>query len=131
MLKILILHGIGMEMRGKTQIEIFGPMTLPEYDAHIRQYASDLGLEVEIFHSNIENEVIRKLADAPSRGFHAAILNPGGRGSGRETEGKVAPAAAPLDNNRVERGTVAWRARCESPSTTAGSTSSSTWPMAT
>jgi 3-dehydroquinate dehydratase-2 len=82
MLKILVLHGNGMEMRGKTQIEIFGPMTLPEYDEHIRRYALDLSVEVEIFHSNIEKEVIQKLADAPALGFHAAILNPGGYSKG-------------------------------------------------
>ena len=32
MAKILIIHGAGMNMRGKVQTEIFGPMTLPEYD---------------------------------------------------------------------------------------------------
>ena len=31
--KVLIIHGAGMNMRGKVQTEIFGPMTLPEYDA--------------------------------------------------------------------------------------------------
>ena len=32
-MKILVIHGAGMNMRGKAQVEIFGPMTLPEYDA--------------------------------------------------------------------------------------------------
>ena len=53
MAKVLIIHGSGMNMRGKFQLETFGAMTLPEYDEHIRKYASELGLEVEIFHSNI------------------------------------------------------------------------------
>ena len=52
--KILVIHGAGMNMRGKVQTEIFGPMTLPQYDERIRGYAQELGLEVEIFHSNIE-----------------------------------------------------------------------------
>ena len=82
MLKILVLHGHGMEMRGKTQIEIFGPMTLPQYDEHIRKYASDLGVEVEIFHSNVEGEVIQKLSEAPGRGVNAAIINPSGYARG-------------------------------------------------
>ncbi len=51
--EILVIHGAGMNMRGKAQIEVFGPMTLPQYDDHIRQYASELKVEVEIFHSNI------------------------------------------------------------------------------
>ena len=76
--KILIIHGAGMNMRGKVQTEIFGPMTLPEYDERIRGYARDLGLEIEIFHSNIEGDVINRLYAANDQGFDAAIFNPAG-----------------------------------------------------
>ena len=76
--KILIVHGAGMNMRGKAQIDVFGTMTLPQYDEHIRRYASELGIEVEIFHSNIEGEVINKFYDAHERGVDAAIINPAG-----------------------------------------------------
>ena len=41
MAKILVIHGAGMNMRGKVQTEIFGPMTLPEYDERIRGYATN------------------------------------------------------------------------------------------
>ena len=51
MLKVLIVHGAGMNMRGKVQTDIFGTMTLPEYDEHVRKYASELGIEVDIFYS--------------------------------------------------------------------------------
>ena len=78
MTKILVIHGAGMNMRGKVQIEIFGPMTLPEYDERIRGYANELGVEIEIFHSNIEGEVINRLYEANDRGFDAAIFNPAG-----------------------------------------------------
>jgi len=47
--KILVIHGAGMNMRGKVQLDVFGPMTLPEYDERIRGYAKELGVEVEIF----------------------------------------------------------------------------------
>jgi 3-dehydroquinate dehydratase II len=76
--KILVIHGAGMNMRGKVQVEIFGKMTLPEYDAKIRAYASELGIDIEIFHSNIEGEVVNKLYDANDRGFDAALFNPAG-----------------------------------------------------
>lgn len=78
MAKILIIHGAGMNMRGKVQTEIFGPMTLPEYDERIRGYANELGVEIEIFHSNIEGEVINKLYAANDQGLDAAIFNPAG-----------------------------------------------------
>ena len=79
MTKILVLHGKGMELRGTVDIEIFGTMTLPEYDEHIRQYASETGVEVEIFHSNEEAEVIAKLKSSDAQ---AALINPGGYTTG-------------------------------------------------
>src|SRR5579863_7408734 len=74
MAKILIIHGAGMNMRGKVQLDIFGPMTLPEYDERIRGYAAELGLDVEIFHSNVEGEVVNKIYGANDQGFDAAIF---------------------------------------------------------
>lgn len=82
MLKILIVHGAGMNMRGKAQLDIFGPMTLAEYDEHIRKYAAELNIEVEIFHSNVEGEVINKFYQAHDRGVDAAIINPAGYTTG-------------------------------------------------
>ena len=78
MTKILVIHGAGMNMRGKVQTEIFGTMTLPEYDAHIHAYAAELGVEIEIFHSNIEGEVVNKLYAANDGNCDAAIFNPAG-----------------------------------------------------
>jgi 3-dehydroquinate dehydratase-2 len=74
--KVLVVHGAGMNMRGKAQIDVFGPMTLPEYDKHIRKYASELGIKVEIFHSNIEGEVINRFYAAHDGGVDGAIINP-------------------------------------------------------
>ena len=67
-----------MNMRGKVQTEIFGPMTLPEYDERIRGYAKELGVDIEIFHSNVEGDVINRLYAANDQGFDAAIFNPAG-----------------------------------------------------
>ncbi|MBS0561444.1 MAG: type II 3-dehydroquinate dehydratase [Proteobacteria bacterium] len=78
-MKILVIHGAGMNMRGKSQVDVFGPMTLPEYDEAIRATAAALDVEVEIFHSNIEGETIDRLYEAhddPAIG--GAIINPSG-----------------------------------------------------
>jgi 3-dehydroquinate dehydratase-2 len=82
MAKVLIIHGAGMNMRGKSQLDVFGPMTLPEYDEHIRKYAAELKVEVEIFHSNIEGEVINRLYAAHDAGMDAAVINPAGYSTG-------------------------------------------------
>ena len=76
--KILVVHGAGMNMRGKSQIEMFGPLTLVQYDEHIRRYAAELKCEVEIFHSNIEGEVINRFYDAFEHKFDGALINPAG-----------------------------------------------------
>jgi 3-dehydroquinate dehydratase II len=59
-------------------IFLFLPMTLPQYDEQIRKYASELDLEVEIFHLNIEGDVINKFYEAHDRGVDAALINPAG-----------------------------------------------------
>ena len=80
--RVLVVHGAGMNMRGKVQVDIFGPMTLPEYDERIRGYAKELGVEVEIFHSNVEGEIVNRLYAANDEGFDAAIFNPAAFGTG-------------------------------------------------
>ena len=78
MTKVLVIQGAGMNMRGKSQVEIFGTTTLDEINEQIRGYAEGLGLEVELFHSNIEGEVVNALYDAHDRNFDAALINPAG-----------------------------------------------------
>ena len=83
MTKILILHGLGMNMRGKVQTHIFGNETLDQYDERINAYADELGVHVDIFHSNIEGEVINKLYEAHESGdVAAALFNPAAYSSG-------------------------------------------------
>jgi len=85
--KVLVIHGAGMNMRGKSQLDVFGPMTLPEYDQHIRRYASELAIEVEIFHSNIEGEVINRFYAAHDGGVDGAIIYPAGFTTGHPALG--------------------------------------------
>ena len=82
MTKVLVIQGAGMNMRGKAQVEIFGTTTLDEINEQIRAYAEGLGVEVELFHSNIEGEVVNALYDAHDRGFDAALINPAGYTTG-------------------------------------------------
>jgi 3-dehydroquinate dehydratase-2 len=77
-MKFLVIQGAGMNMRGKVQTEIFGTLTLDDYNRHIREYAKELGVDVEIFHSNVEGEVINRLYAANDEGFAGALFNPAG-----------------------------------------------------
>jgi 3-dehydroquinate dehydratase-2 len=76
MTKVLVIHGAGMNMRGKAQVEVFGTMTLADYNEQIKAYGESVGVEVEFFHSNIEGEVVNAIYDAHDRDVDAAIINP-------------------------------------------------------
>jgi len=78
MTKILVVHGAGMNMRGKVQKDVFGTLTLADYDREIHAYAKALKIEVETFHSNIEGEVVNRFYAASDDGVDGAIFNPSG-----------------------------------------------------
>ena len=78
MTKVLVIQGAGFNMRGRTQVELFGSETMEQINDKIRGYAVTLEIEVETFHSNIEGEVANALYDAHDRDFDAAVINPAG-----------------------------------------------------
>ena len=82
MTKVLVIQGAGMNMRGKAQVEIFGRNTLEQINEQIKAYAEGLGVDVELFHSNIEGEVVNALYEAHEREFDAALINPAGYTTG-------------------------------------------------
>ena len=77
-MKVLVIQGAGMNMRGKVDIEIFGPMTLPQLNDQITGYADSLGVDVEFCQSNIEGEVVNALYAAHDGDIDAALVNPAG-----------------------------------------------------
>jgi 3-dehydroquinate dehydratase II len=78
--KVLVVQGAGMNMRGKVDLNIFGPMTLEQLNDEIRAYATELGIDVEFCHSNIEGEVVNALYAAHDGDVDAALINPAGFG---------------------------------------------------
>ncbi len=78
MTKVLVIQGAGMNMRGKSQLDIFGPTTLDQINEQILGYAEGLGIDVELYHSNIEGEVVNAIYDAHDRQIDAAVINPAG-----------------------------------------------------
>jgi 3-dehydroquinate dehydratase-2 len=78
MTKVLVIQGAGMNMRGKVQLEIFGPLTLEEINEQVKGYAEGLGLDVEFVHSNVEGEVANALYAGHDGDVDAAVINPAG-----------------------------------------------------
>ena len=69
-------------MRGKVQVDIFGPMTLPEYDERIRGYAKELGVESRSFTRTSKARSSTGSTPRTIEGFDAAIFNPAAFGTG-------------------------------------------------
>ena len=78
MAKILVVQGAGMNMRGKVQLEIFGPMTLEEINEQVKGYGESLGVDLEFVHSNVEGEVVDALYAGHDGDVDGAVINPAG-----------------------------------------------------
>jgi 3-dehydroquinate dehydratase-2 len=72
--KVLVLHGPNLNLLGKRQPEIYGRLTLEQINRKIRALAGELGVEVEIFQSNSEGELVNWVQESPKQ-FGALVIN--------------------------------------------------------
>ncbi|HEY3060410.1 MAG TPA: type II 3-dehydroquinate dehydratase [Chloroflexota bacterium] len=77
-MKVLVIQGAGMNMRGKVDVQIFGSMSLEQLNDAIRGYARDVGVDVEFCQSNVEGDVVNALYAAHDGDIDAALINPAG-----------------------------------------------------
>jgi len=77
MIPILILHGPNLNMLGKREPEVYGPMTLAQINQNLTDLGHQLGLEVVAKQSNSEGELIDLLHEAHPWA-KAVVFNPGG-----------------------------------------------------
>jgi 3-dehydroquinate dehydratase II len=73
-MKILVLHGINLNMFGKREPGVYGTTTLAEIDGALRELARDLGTEVECFQTNSEAEICGRIHGAVADPALAAVI---------------------------------------------------------
>jgi len=73
--KILVIHGPNLNMLGKREPAKYGTSTLDEINANIAAHGSKTGIEVHIFQSNHEGNIVEKIQQARNV-FDALIINP-------------------------------------------------------
>lgn len=83
-MKVLVIQGAGMDRRGKTQVEVFGPETLEEINRLIEDAARELAIDVEIFFDNDEASAAQKVRDAAAS-VDGVVINPAGFTATSET----------------------------------------------
>ncbi len=77
MKKILMLHGINLNMFGKRDPKQYGTVTLAEIDANLRSLGKELGVEVECFQTNSEAAMVERIHQAFAEGKDAVLINAG------------------------------------------------------
>ena len=77
MKKILVLHGINLNMFGKRDPAQYGTATLQEIDQQMAALGKKLGYEVECFQTNCEGEMAARIHRAHEEGIDAVIINAG------------------------------------------------------
>lgn len=75
MKKILILHGPNLNVLGVREKDIYGTVSLDAIDAELRKRAVALQLELEIFQSNHEGELVSAIQNAMGK-KDVIIINP-------------------------------------------------------
>ena len=62
-MKVLLIHGPNLHLLGRRQREIYGNQTLTGINAHLLEIASQRGVELKIFQSNHEGEMVSIIGD--------------------------------------------------------------------
>ena len=76
-MKILVLHGINLDMFGKRDPAHYGTVTLAEIDAALRALAQELGVEVESLQTNDEGAMCERIHRAHAEKADGVVVNAG------------------------------------------------------
>ena len=76
-MKILVLHGINLNMFGKRDPAQYGTVTLAEIDTQLVALGRELGAEVTCFQSNHEGAFCERIHAAHGDGTAAVVINAG------------------------------------------------------
>jgi 3-dehydroquinate dehydratase-2 len=77
MKKVLVLHGVNLNMFGHRDPVHYGTITLAEINQHLESLAKELGCSVETFQTNHEGEIVEKIHQAHQEKIDAIVINAG------------------------------------------------------
>ena len=77
-MKILVINGPNLNMLGIREPDIYGAKTYQDLVDMINEHSLKLNIEVEIYQSNHEGDLVDKIQEAYFRKFDGIVINPGG-----------------------------------------------------
>lgn len=75
--KVLVLHGINLNMFGRRDARHYGTATLADINRELTALGQALGVEVETFQTNHEGEMVERIHRALDDGTGAVVINAG------------------------------------------------------
>lgn len=75
-MKILVINGPNLNMLGIREPDIYGRTTYADLCTLIKTHAEKLGVEVELYQSNHEGDLVDKIQEAYGR-IDGIVINPG------------------------------------------------------
>ena len=75
--KILLINGANLNMLGIREPEKYGGKTLKEIEEAVIKRAAELNVEVDVYQSNIEGEIVEKIQQALGL-YDGILINAGG-----------------------------------------------------
>ena len=75
-MKLLVINGPNLNMLGIREPDIYGRTTYADLCALIKAHAEKLGVEVELYQSNHEGDLVDKIQEAYGR-IDGIVINPG------------------------------------------------------
>jgi 3-dehydroquinate dehydratase-2 len=76
-MKVLVLHGINLNMFGKRDPKQYGTITLAEIDQQLAALGQELGAQVQCFQTNHEGAMVERIHQALTDGTQAVVINAG------------------------------------------------------
>jgi 3-dehydroquinate dehydratase-2 len=77
-MRILVLHGINLNMFGKREASVYGTTTLAEIDAALEHLAKELGAQLECFQTNSEALICERIHRVViEKNISAVMINAG------------------------------------------------------
>ena len=74
--RILVVHGPNLNLLGRREPEVYGPLTLDEIDQWLRHYAAETAIELRTLQSNHEGAIIDAIHGAAGWA-DGLVINPG------------------------------------------------------
>jgi len=62
-MKIVVIQGPNLNMLGVREQNIYGPMKLEQIHAQMKDVATQSGIDIEFFQSNLEGEIVDKIQE--------------------------------------------------------------------